>query len=213
MNKRRGINNILSVYNLATEQDIEEGKAWYQEARLFCRGMARKHGVSLDVVIATLSALSPRNKWAQNLKDVDTVLTAHNAGLGPEAVKVGTFGRNKEKAFTIIREGKPALARTSNKTAAFFDNIRNPESHEVTVDIHAFSIFFGFRAEPSTLTDKQYDTIVSAYRLAAKRVGLKPYELQAVTWVVWRRLTTKHRVEKVASKQYTEGVRKFKLAA
>lgn len=212
MNKRRGLNNILKVYNLATEEDIEAGKAWYREARLFCRSAARMYGVSLDVAIAVLSALSPRNKWSNNLKDVHTVLAACKAGLGPECVKVGTFGRNKEKAFQIVRENKPSLARTSNKTAAFFDNIRNPESHDVTVDIHAYSIFFGFRAEPPSITDKQYDTMVSAYRLAAKRVGIKPYEMQAITWVVWRRLTAKHRVEKVTSSVKVE-VRKFQLAA
>lgn len=212
MNKRKGINNILSVYNLATEEDIAAGKAWYREARLFCRNAARQYGVTLDVTIAVLSALSPRNKWTNNLKDVHTVLAACKAGLGPECVKVGTFTRNKEKAFAIVRDNKPSLARTSNKTAAFFDNIRNPNSHEVTVDIWAFGIFFGFRAEPSSMTDKQYETIASAYRIAAKRLGLKPYELQAITWVVFRKLTAKHRVEKVTSHSTAE-VRKFKLAA
>jgi hypothetical protein len=212
MNKRKGINNILSIYNLATEEDIEEGKVWYREARLFSRRMAKEYGVSLDVAIACLSALSPRNKWSNNLKNVEAVLLACQEGRGPETVKVGTFNRNKEKAFRIVLENAPILAKTSNKTAAFFDNIRNPESTDVTVDIHAFSIFFGFRAEPSTLTDKQYNIIASAYQLASKRVGVKPYEVQAICWIVWRRLTAKERVRKVLSSQYGN-VERYSLAA
>jgi len=205
MDKKKGIKNILAVYQMATEEEKAQGLAWYPNARRFCRRMAKKYGVSMQIAIAVLAALSPRNKWERNLLDVEKCLEAYLYEIGSEHITVSTFPANKEKAFRIIRENNPLLVQTSNKVAAFFDNIyRLHSSSEVCVDIHAFSIFMGFRAEQSTLTDTHYQTIADAYRLAAKRVGLKPFEIQAITWVAWRRLTSKHKVRKVTPAQYKD---------
>jgi hypothetical protein len=37
-------------------------------------------------------------------------------------------------------------------------------------------------------TDKKYKAIADAYRRAAKKLGVRPLEVQAVTWVVWRKI-------------------------
>lgn len=212
MNKRIGTNNIERVLNLATEEEVQKGLAWYRDARAFAKRMANTYNVSRGVAIAVLASLSPRNKWVRNLIDVETCLVAHSEGFGPEHVTVSTFGAMKEKAFRIIRENRPILALTSAKVASFYDNIRNPESQEVTVDIHAFSIFMGFRAEQGTLTGNNYETIASAYRAVARKYGMRPYEVQAITWVVWQRLTGKHKVVKVTPAEYGNG-RAFRVAA
>jgi len=212
VNKRIGIANIKRVLAMATEEENKQGLAWYKQARLFCRRMSRTYGVSLDVAIAVLSALSPRNKWANNLRDVETVLAACKQGLGPNDVRVTTFNANKEKAFRIVHEGKPILAQTSNKTACFFDNIRHVNSDNLTIDLWAFGVFMGFRACQGTLTDTQYETIASCYRSVAKSAGLRPYEVQAIVWITFKRLTAKHNVVQVTPANYGQSVT-FKVAA
>jgi hypothetical protein len=174
------IENILNVYNLATEQEKKAGLAWYKEARAFCKAQAKEYGVSLEVVVAVISALSPRNKWEQNL--------AVRQGKGPNDVKVCTFGKNKQKAFDIVLKHRPSLVKESNKTRSFFDNIRFENSQEVTIDIHAFNIYVGLKIPARSFTDKQYSEMVEAYREAAKHAKIKAYELQAVCWVAWKRL-------------------------
>jgi hypothetical protein len=79
------------------------------------------------------------------------------------------------------------------KVRSFFSNILEPDrSGAVTVDRHAVSVVFGF-----SLSDAQvkilersgtYLLVASAYRAAARRLGVSPCQCQAVTWTVWRRL-------------------------
>jgi hypothetical protein len=182
------INNILAVYQEATESEVQEGIAWYKDARSFCRTTAKEYGVSLEVVVAVVSALSPRNKWKTNLKDTITVLEAVRNGLGPDDVQVATFHKNKYKAFRIIQESKPSLVKKSNKTSSFFDNIKFENSLVITVDTHAFSVYNGEVTTAKSITNKVYQQISDDYRLVALEVGLKGYQLQACCWVVWQRL-------------------------
>jgi len=184
------INNILAVYQQATEAEKQEGIAWYKEARTFCHDTAKEYSVSIEVVIAVVSALSPRNKWKTNLKDTITVLEAVRQGKFPEDVKTSTFHRNKEKAFRIIQESNSSLVEKSNKTAAFFDNIKAENSLMITVDTHANAIYHGEAIHAKRITNKAYQQISDDYRLVALEVGLKGYQLQAVCWVTWQRLRT-----------------------
>lgn len=180
--------NILAVYQEATEAEKQEGISWYKEARAFCRATAKEYSVSIEVVTAVISALSPRNKWKQNLKDTITVLEAVRKGLNPKDVKTCTFNKNKEKAFAIVREGKPSLVKKSNKTSSFFDNIKFEKSLEVTVDVHAFSVYHGKVVPAQRITDKKYQEVADAYKLVAMELGLKAYEIQAICWLTWLRM-------------------------
>jgi thermostable 8-oxoguanine DNA glycosylase len=73
---------------------------------------------------------------------------------------------------------------------SFFKNIMGYDT--VTIDGHAYNIA---RYKRVTLTDDDtnisksvYLEMQEAYQRAAKRVGLKVYQLQAITWVVWKRI-------------------------
>lgn len=185
------VENILEVYKQATKQEVANGYKWYKNARLFCKDTAKKYSVSVDVVISVIAALSPANKWERNLIDTITVLEACKEGKGPDDVKVSTYGANKRKAFDIVQNQRPRLVKMSNKTAAFFDNIRYEKSEAVTVDRHAWRIFIGTKDTsqlPKSMTDKQYAKIADAYREAAKALDMAPYVLQAVTWVAFKRM-------------------------
>ena len=77
------------------------------------------------------------------------------------------------------------------KVRSFYRNILGIDS-AVTVDRHAVAIVYG-----RPLSDREiklleragaYTVIASAYRAAARRLGIAPSTLQAVTWLAWRRL-------------------------
>jgi hypothetical protein len=66
-----------------------------------------------------------------------------------------------------------------------------------TVDGHAKNIYYGVRHgltdDKSNVGKKEYQEISQAYVDAGKKVrvngrSLKAFEIQAITWVVWRRI-------------------------
>jgi hypothetical protein len=180
--------NILSVFSQASQEEVAAGKNWYKEVRTFCKAQAKEFNVSIEVVMAVLSALSPRNYWHNNVKDTITVLSAVRDGKGPKDVKVSTFPAFKEKAFRIVQESKPNLVKYSNKTNAFFDNIKYASSESVTIDVHAYSVYKGAITIAKQIPDKEYQKAQEAYQKAAKALGIRPYELQAVVWITWKRM-------------------------
>lgn len=177
--------NILWMLDGASSHAIEAGKAWYPIARRWCQVKAREYGVRPIVVAAIISALSPRNKWQRNLYDAEQVLINYAEGYHhPFNIVSCTFRRNVERAWNIVDHDDPSIAMTSPKTRAFVDNIINPLSELVTVDVWAMRIAEGdmsLRAKP--LGEKKYQMYASAYVDAAKEVGMKPCDIQAITWV------------------------------
>lgn len=160
-----------------------------------------------SVAVAVISALSPLNKWAQNKIDAENVFAAYEANETAakfldvetlaDTVKVCTFNKNKMRAFRIIDENAPEIVQTSRKTRAFHCNILNPKSDCVTIDFHALSIACGYQftaASQPPVADSLYLDIQAAYRDAARelnkgrRAKLLPYQVQAITWLAWRRL-------------------------
>ena len=66
---RRIKRNLDYFFNLATPEQIKEGKRWYKDAHQFCQDVAKEYNVTPLQVASVVSALSPRNRWEQNLKD------------------------------------------------------------------------------------------------------------------------------------------------
>jgi hypothetical protein len=62
----------------------------------------------------------------------------------------------------------------------------------VTIDGHALNIARGKRegltSDKTNMGKKQYRELQAAYVSAAKRVKVKPSELQAITWTTWKRI-------------------------
>ena len=62
-------NNLDNYFSLATDKDIDNGIAWYKQAHYICKDLAERYNTKLETVASIISALSPRNKWPQNIKD------------------------------------------------------------------------------------------------------------------------------------------------
>lgn len=192
--------NIIAVFRQATDAEIIDGIAWYACARGFAYSLAKQFNLSLPTVSAVIAALSPNCGWARNKLDALTVLLAHSTGKRAADIKVSTYNANKAKAFAILDDSRESSFDAFSllgglKTRAFADNIARAESAHVTIDFHAASIARGVRLTTKTATGlsaKQYAVLECAYLHAANSLNLKPYELQAIVWLVWRRLHEVH---------------------
>lgn len=184
--------NILKVYDLATEAEKAAGAAWYQSVNALVGNDSNRAGC--------LAALSPSTPWDQN---VEMYL---NVAAGREELRQsGLFLQRAKDCLT----SDPGSVLGGPKVRNFWRNIADPaHCGFVTIDRHALSIVFGGVGEQASgphsnkvgrLSDAflkramrgrgTYTYLAAFYRSAARQRGLVPCQLQAVTWLVWRRLT------------------------
>jgi len=176
--------NLDYFFNLATNKEIKEGKDWYKVANKFCIDTANKFNTNPFLVASVVSALSPRNKWNQNLKDTLKVLQAVKDNKQPEEIKVCTFHKNKFKAFNIAK-GLQEINKDSPKTYNFVNNIAYLSNKHIAVDIwHIRGCLREFKSIGSSQIGKvAYNQIKGLTIKKANKLGLKGYELQAIIWL------------------------------
>ena len=62
----------------------------------------------------------------------------------------------------------------------------------MTIDGHARNIAYnervGLADDRTNIGIREYRALQDAYKDAAKQIGIMPYQLQAITWTVWRDL-------------------------
>jgi hypothetical protein len=105
----------------------------------------------------------------------------------------------KQKAWSILwkmpTKDEVMAILNGQKITCFFQSIMGDDV--CTVDGHARNIYYGQReglTNPKTnIGKKEYAMIQQAYIDAGKLIKingqhLKAYEIQAVTWVAWRRI-------------------------
>lgn len=179
--------NILAVWDRATPESLAEGLAWYSVANQFARSLTSP-AISLTQVCGVIAALSPQKSWK------------HNKTLAILAVTNG-FASKHTKAMcahadAILAGNHPLDVMKGPKTRDFFRCIYNPHDIEaVCIDRHAVSIgvgkFLGDRAGSVGVVLKrvgEYERVQRAYRRAATTIGnILPMQVQAVTWVQWRK--------------------------
>ena len=201
---RANTRHISGMLQLASQTDIISGLNWYQRA--YDLGVKLIHaydGLTLGQAVGVISALSPQNKWERNCIDAEAMIKTWAIGGDYNMLKVSTFNKNKAKAIAILEldmesadaEAIPTIL-SGQKVVAFYRSIMGDKS-SVCVDGHAYAIFIGERiptTKTPSITPKLFETIQRAYQLVAKRsvelcgVELTPTQVQAVTWVTYRRL-------------------------
>ena len=104
----------------------------------------------------------------------------------------------KQKAWDILAarpdyDGAKTMLKGQKITSFFMDIMGE---FNVTIDGHARNIAYGERIgltdDRTNIGKKEYRALQAAYEEAARRVGLMPYQLQAITGGVWR-VTTAYR--------------------
>lgn len=182
---------ILEWYALASPDEIIRGSSWYDHAHQYALALAEKHDTNLAIAAGVISALSPGTTWERNLLDASAVFT-----MGDDAT-VSSYGRNKRKALALINGDLApdnAFSTAGYKTLQFWRNICAPDvAGPVTIDRHCTRAALGSDLHPSEAIKwskhpRKYERIQLAYQLASDDIGLLPHQLQAIVWLVFRRL-------------------------
>jgi len=196
-----GTRNILAVFALASRGEHVEGRSWYSRANAIACEIANEHGISVEQAAGCIAALSPSNRWERNIVDAENLVRAFTIGGAAEAmnVKVATYGKMKAKAIKCLEGSSSDLDQQNilngRKIVAFYRCIMG-FGDTVCVDGHAYSIWFGDRmtlASVPNIGKRLYQEITGDYVEAARMLAengtpITCFELQAVTWVTWRRL-------------------------
>ena len=176
--------NLDYFFNVATKQDIKSGLKWYKDANSKAVEISNKYDIDVYKVAQVISALSPRNKWIQNIKDADKVCEAFKIGLTPNDIKVCTFHTNKFKAFNILNNNM-TITDKSLKTFNFVNNIAYLNNDFLTVDIWHLRACFNDKIsiKSASIGRIAYEQIKRLTIKKANKLGIKGFELQAIIWL------------------------------
>ena len=186
--------NIIAIHNLARPDEVKHGMTWYHQALCECRTIANKHDMPEHIVVGVVAALSPNNRWERNVTNADDLIAAFINGDHIESVKVSTYHTMKAKAWRILEEmpdyAQAKVILNGQKITCFFENIMGENT--CTIDGHARNIAYaeriGLTDDKTNIGKKEYALLQDAYRQAANQCDIKAYEMQAITWVAWRRI-------------------------
>lgn len=201
-------NNIINVYNNASDELKAEGDTWYTDAHIMARNVGE---IALPILQAyeedrklvllgagIISAFSPQMVWEKNIR-------AANVFAGSFDKPVWITNRDYDKAIKMVkcvREKEDVTAQDileilgpgAVKTRPFFMNILDPKGEAkdngVTIDRHAIAIYLGDVPSPLQVgraSGKNGNTqIQNSYMIASKRLGVHHNAVQATTWLEWR---------------------------
>ena len=189
--------NIKAVYQLASAVERVDGSNWYPVAHCVALELADRYHVTECQAIGVIAALSPRNRWERNVHDAEALISAYVAAGAPQAMltKVCTFTANKTKAIKILQAVDPTADEvrailSGPKLKEFFGCILGSRD-EICVDGHAYCIWSGGRTglkDVPAIGVKLRREIKADYVKAAQALDVSPSVLQAITWIVWRRI-------------------------
>jgi hypothetical protein len=184
----RMVRNIRAVYARATADEQTAGRAWYRVASHGCNVWAVEFNVHSYTVASVIAALSPQVEWQSNLRH------ALNLISGARATVLGAsrpLQANVRKAERILSDGAylpDAYFIEGHKVRNFARNLQG-NTKAVTVDTHASQIALGTPETDARIgLLSAYACFVKAYQRAAELEGIEPCEIQAITWLTWKRL-------------------------
>jgi hypothetical protein len=195
---------LVGIWRDADPSVRRDGAAWYAEARRAARALAREAppGIGPVACAAVIAALSPRTRWAENLRYARAAVRAASrvadddflasiVGGREEAIRGAVWTATepvglsdpRRKAARILAGENPDQVLGGPKVRAFWRNLCG--SDDVTVDVWAQRAALG-RFEAAAPSGRRYDAIADAYRRAARRVGVPAPVLQAGVWIAVR---------------------------
>ena len=176
----------------ANDEQVKNGKKWYNDAKQFCESIAKKYNLDSYTVATVISCLSPNNKWERNKIDAEATIGAFTSAKFTKAefmelVKVCTYNANKLKAWEALEQGLE-IQKNSPKTHSFAMNIARNSSEHITIDkwhLRACQVspISKKRDLQESCTALQYRNIERITSEVAKIYNLKGYEFQAIVWL------------------------------
>ena len=196
LTKKKCVNSIVGFFKESTVSELQDGLKWYNEANDYCKELSSRFNITLSQAAGVIAVYSSQTGWAENKRYALTFLMYPKNRLKSlvQDIKAKNIIKldSENKIFHAL-----SVNGTAFKTKSFFLNIVNPDlATNVTIDRHAIAICLqkpdNVEALPesygSNITKKQYDFFQQCYMDAAKELDILPHQLQAITWVTYRRL-------------------------
>lgn len=177
--------NILAVYRQSTREDITQGLTWYPRAHAIITEWAGTFERSIANVACVVAALSPQCAWNRNIIIAADILAGNPPSIGGA---IHSFVRIAERIRDDRATQLDGYFKVACKVRSFAANLAG-NLDVVTVDTHGAQIAAGSpRANLRVDRWRRYEPVASAYVDAAHYAGIRPSELQAITWLTWKRL-------------------------
>ena len=186
--------NITKIFKQCDMADLYHGNTWYDAAKTECQSIADRYELPLRIVTGVVSGLSPTNKWSQNLKDADNMCRIFTDGGYVDDCKPCTYKTMRDKAWSILQsmphtDDDVAFILRGPKITDFFYCIMGHDT--CVIDGHAWCIANNDRRtmqEVPNIGKKSRIELQKAYVKAGKKHGVTAYQMQAITWLAWRRI-------------------------
>lgn len=188
------VRNINKVFAQVHEYELHHGLTWYETAKAECQTMADRYELPLHIVVGVCAALSPTNRWERNLIDTDNMLQCYVEGGYVEDTAPCTYKKMRDKAWHILQDNPHTIEDTAfilkgPKITDFFLCIMGQDV--CVIDGHAWCIANADRRtmqEVPSIGKKLRQELQGAYSRAGKKHGMTAYQMQAATWVAWKRI-------------------------
>lgn len=171
--------NIMSVFTAASDVSYREGLSWYDNANALAQEIAGGDAWKGAGVIAAFSPVCP---WDRNVALARNAF-ATGVASGHTALFCGFAQR--------IMDGEhPLDVLKGDKTRAFASAIADPAGSMIaTIDRHAHDIAMGrvHRDRERKIGKPLFRTLSDAYVEVAEMSDHSVAQVQAITWVSWRK--------------------------
>lgn len=201
------VENLESLYRLALKDEIFGGMGWYTIALAECDKIAKEYGISLLQAVGVVAALSPQMPWKRNIPVARGCIVQFQNSLPMR----GHTQSQMAKVRAILAAGPLAtrleIARMvwgtgdKFKTINFYydilgvgpdaDGLGRIANCGVTIDRWAAAACVGQyinTIDMPNLNKVRYIACADAYIAMAARHNMEPAQMQAIIWVVIRRL-------------------------
>ena len=186
--------NILKVFAQCTDAELQHGMRWYKDAEIAGQNIADKYQLPLHIVVGVIAALSPTNEYGQNIRNADTMCRIFVDGGYVEDTKPSTYNTMRDKAWSILQSmphniDDVAFILNGPKITDFAYCIMGEDV--CVIDGHAWCIANNDRRTMQKVPNigkKLRAELQECYRRAGKNHGMTAYQMQAATWVAWKRI-------------------------
>lgn len=180
------------LYLNADTNAVRDGLTWYHSARIHCNIIAQKYGVTTELVASVMAALSPRNRWARNIRDCHDIVQYMCDDTCHIMPVVCTYGANKDKAIelcnTDLNHAQRLAILNGRKVQSFYCNILGLDD-KVTIDSwidQAYSGKYKTVKKRKALGLKRYKAIENDFISLSIKYNLKAYQIQAIVWLAFQ---------------------------
>lgn len=195
--------NVLEYFNVATSEEKSEGATWYGKTQAYAEELAYRYGVGFLGVVGTLAGMSPNNNWHTNKILAVRIIERFVANLDDcqnkemEVSELYTddwtgvgLRRNVKKCLDCLRTDSLEPLKVGRKIYNFALAISG-DPLAVTLDRWMYRIYMDrpeWLPQSGAPNTKVYDRVADEFTTIAADLNLSPVELQAICWLVIRRL-------------------------